>query len=56
MKRLFTLGVGYLLLLLQGVACAAPVGEQDRTPLDLRRTTLVVADIENSLAFYRDAQ
>lgn len=29
---------------------AAPVN-----PLDLRRTTLVVRDVENSLAFYRDA-
>lgn len=28
---------------------------QERNPLDLRRTTLVVSDIENSLAFYRDA-
>lgn len=26
-----------------------------QNPLDLRRTTLVVRDIENSLAFYRDA-
>jgi catechol 2,3-dioxygenase-like lactoylglutathione lyase family enzyme len=34
---------------------AAPVAEAERTPLDLRRTTLVVADIERSLAFYRDA-
>jgi catechol 2,3-dioxygenase-like lactoylglutathione lyase family enzyme len=29
--------------------------ETDRNPLDLRRTTLVVKDIEKSLALYRDA-
>jgi len=36
-------------------AGAAPVPEEDRVPLDLRRTTLVVADMDRSLAFYRDA-
>ena len=34
---------------------SAPVNEDQRTHIDLRRTTLVVADIERSLAFYRDA-
>ncbi len=34
---------------------AAPVAEEDRAPLDLRRTTIVVGDTERSLAFYRDA-
>jgi len=34
---------------------AKPVPEEDRVPIDLRRTTLVVKDIENSLRFYRDA-
>lgn len=34
---------------------AEPVAEQDRIPLDLRRTTLVVRDAEASLALYRDA-
>jgi catechol 2,3-dioxygenase-like lactoylglutathione lyase family enzyme len=45
------------LLLTLGVmnADAAPVADEDRVPIDLRRTTLVVEDIENSLAFYRDA-
>ena len=33
---------------------AAPVAEEDRVPIDLRRTTLVVRDMEKSLAFYRD--
>jgi len=32
-----------------------PVPESERIPIDLRRTTLVVADLEASLAFYRDA-
>lgn len=34
---------------------AAPVADEDRTQIDLRRTTLVVKDIERSLEFYRDA-
>lgn len=36
-------------------ADSAPVADEDRVPIDLRRTTLVVEDIETSLAFYRDA-
>ncbi len=36
-------------------AAAAPVAEDQRTAIDLRRTTLVVNDVEASLAFYRDA-
>ena len=36
-------------------AAAAPVPEDERIPLDLRRTTLVVRDIDKSLALYRDA-
>jgi catechol 2,3-dioxygenase-like lactoylglutathione lyase family enzyme len=43
------------LLFFSVCAAAAPVADEDRTPLDLRRTTLVVSDIEASLAFYRDA-
>lgn len=42
-------------LLVSGAANAAPVDEPERVPLDLRRTTLVVSDMERSLAFYRDA-
>ena len=34
---------------------AEPVPESERVPIDLRRTTLVVRDIDASLAFYRDA-
>lgn len=43
------------LFTLQSPVQGAPVEEGQRTPLDLRRTTLVVADIDRSLAFYRDA-
>ena len=43
-------------LLLWGcLAGAAPVAEDQRVPIDLRRTTLVVADIDRSLEFYRNA-
>ena len=37
------------------VAQAAPVPEAERIPVDLRRTTLVVRDIDRSLPLYRDA-
>lgn len=37
------------------MAAPAAVSEEARNPLDLRRTTLVVSDIEASLALYRDA-
>jgi hypothetical protein len=33
----------------------APVPEDDRVDIDLRRTTLIVEDIDNSLLLYRDA-
>ncbi|MEZ5563228.1 MAG: VOC family protein [Gammaproteobacteria bacterium] len=35
-------------------AVAAPVSAADRVPIDLRRTTLIVRDMETSLRFYRD--
>lgn len=34
---------------------AAPVAEDEKVPIDLRRTTLVVRNMERSLALYRDA-
>ena len=37
------------------IAIAAPVADEDRVGIDFRRTTLVVRDIDRSLAFYRDA-
>lgn len=40
---------------LNAQALAAPVPEDQRMDLDLRRTTLVVHDMDASLAFYRDA-
>lgn len=33
---------------------AAPVSDAERLPLDLRRTTLIVRDMQASLRFYRD--
>ena len=44
-----------LLLSICGAAVAAPVNQDERTAIDLRRTTLVVNDIDHSLEFYRDA-
>jgi catechol 2,3-dioxygenase-like lactoylglutathione lyase family enzyme len=34
---------------------AAPVPEAEHGPVDVRRTTLVVRDVDRALAFYRDA-
>jgi len=36
-------------------AAAAPVAHDERVAIDFRRTTLIVRDIDRSLAFYRDA-
>ena len=36
-------------------ANAAPVPDDERIAVDVRRTTLVVRDVDRSLAFYRDA-
>lgn len=60
MKKYFQINVllisGWLaLLLLSPLATAAPVPETERIPVDLRRTTLVVRDIDCSLPLYRDA-
>ena len=43
------------LLLITVQATAAPVADDERVPIDLRRTTLIVRDIDKSLAFYQDA-
>jgi catechol 2,3-dioxygenase-like lactoylglutathione lyase family enzyme len=45
----------YILLLISCSVTAAPVPTGDRVDIDLRRTTLIVKDVENSLAFYRDS-
>jgi catechol 2,3-dioxygenase-like lactoylglutathione lyase family enzyme len=36
-------------------ALAAPVPEAEQVPVDVRRTTLIVRNVDRSLAFYRDA-
>ena len=41
--------------LVMATAIAAPVPEASRIPVDIRRTTLVVRDIDKSLPLYRDA-
>jgi len=38
-----------------GMAVTAPLPEADRGPVDVRRTTLIVRDVDRALAFYRDA-
>ena len=38
-----------------GHAYAEPVPENERVPIDVRRTTLLVRDIDKSLPLYRDA-
>ena len=43
------------LLFFKSMAFASTVADEDRVPIDLRRTTLIVSDIDKSLAFYRDA-
>ena len=44
-----------LLLTLSIAAPAAPVPEAERGPIDLRRTTLLVRDIDRSRELYQDA-
>ena len=44
-----------LLMIISGSLPAAPVADDERLPIDLRRTTLIVREIDASLAFYRDA-
>jgi catechol 2,3-dioxygenase-like lactoylglutathione lyase family enzyme len=43
------------LLLAERVAIAAPVRDDERVAVDVRRTTLIVRDVDRSLALYRDA-
>jgi len=49
--------VAGLLALAVGVspALSEPVKDEERLPVDVRRTTLIVRDIERSLPFWRDA-
>lgn len=43
------------ILMIPGFAGAEPVPPGERAPVDLRRTTLVVRDVDRSLPLYRDA-
>ena len=55
MRKLQLLTAVALALMALGTpATAAPVGEDERVPIDLRRTTLIVRDMAEALAFYRD--
>ncbi|MFM7294313.1 MAG: VOC family protein [Burkholderiales bacterium] len=44
-----------LLVATTGVTHSQPVPDNEKIPVDIRRTTLVVRDIEKSLPLYRDA-
>jgi catechol 2,3-dioxygenase-like lactoylglutathione lyase family enzyme len=44
----------FLCFFMSAAVSAAPVPESERIPVDLRRTTLVVRDIDKSLPLYRD--
>lgn len=48
-------GLVAVAMLVPAAACAAPVAESERGPVDVRRTTLVVRSVDRALAFYRDA-
>jgi catechol 2,3-dioxygenase-like lactoylglutathione lyase family enzyme len=47
--------IALCVLLVAAGADAQPVPESERIPVDVRRTTLVVRDMDRSLAFWRDA-
>lgn len=53
--KIILYGISLIALMLSSYSLSAPVTETERTEIDLRRTTLVVKDIEHSLEFYRDA-
>jgi len=54
MKTLINLAA-LLALLTTSSLFAAPVKDEDRIPVDVRRTTFIVNDAEKSLKLYRDA-
>ncbi len=45
----------FVQILFVSLAVAQPVPESERTPVDIRRATLLVRDIDKSLPLYRDA-
>lgn len=53
--KLFLTLIASLSLMTASTLSAAPVPEHERGPVDIRRTTLLVRDIDRSLALYRDA-
>lgn len=55
LRRAPALAAALLVALPPSATLAKPVPEAERIPVDLRRTTLVVRDIERSLPLYRDA-
>jgi len=54
-RRSFFLPLFLTTAMAAGTALAGPVPDGERIPVDVRRTTLVVHDIERSLPFWRDA-
>jgi catechol 2,3-dioxygenase-like lactoylglutathione lyase family enzyme len=54
-RTLAALGLALATLAPVSTALAAPVPEAERIPVDIRRTTFVVRDIDKSLPLYRDA-
>lgn len=55
MKKLIFLLSLCATLTLSSLAYSAPVSPEDKIPVDIRRTTLIVNDTEKSLKLYRDA-
>ena len=55
MHRLVATAAAVVLMINPLLAKAEPVAAAERVPIDFRRTTLVVRDIDDSLRFYRDA-
>jgi catechol 2,3-dioxygenase-like lactoylglutathione lyase family enzyme len=48
-------GLLAVITIVPGAARAAPVAESELGPVDVRRTTLVVRNVDRALTFYRDA-
>jgi catechol 2,3-dioxygenase-like lactoylglutathione lyase family enzyme len=55
MKNIFATLLTVIAIAASTNAVAQPVPEAERTQVDIRRTTLVVRDIDKSLPLYRDA-
>jgi catechol 2,3-dioxygenase-like lactoylglutathione lyase family enzyme len=55
LSSIAAVGMSVLVTMAAPVIHAEPVAESERMPVDVRRTTLIVRDIERSLPFWRDA-